>query len=125
MAAILLNHTIVPARDKNASAAFFARIMGLEVAPAMGHFAPVRVNDSLTFDFDNAERFESHHYAFHVSDEDFDAIFGRIKDEGVVFGSQPWSHTDGKLNDRRGGRGVYFADPDGHLLELMTTDQSR
>jgi catechol 2,3-dioxygenase-like lactoylglutathione lyase family enzyme len=123
--AILLNHTIVPAKDKNAAAAFFARIMGLEVSPSMGHFAPVRINDTLTFDFDNAEDFEGHHYAFHVSDADFDAIFGRIKAEGVVFGSGPRSHTDGKINDRRGGRGVYFEGPDGHLLELMTTDQSR
>jgi len=121
---ILLNHTIVPARDKDASAAWFARIMGLSVSPAMGHFAPVRVNDTLTFDFDNAEGFESHHYAFHVSDEEFDAIFGRIREEGVVFGSQPWSHTDGKLNHRSNGRGFYFADPNGHLLKLMTTDQS-
>ena len=123
--AILLNHTIVPAHDKNASAAFFARIMGLETSPAMGHFAPVRVNETLTFDFDNAENFESHHYAFHVTDEDFDSIFSRIQAEGVAFGSQPWTHTDGKINDRRGGRGFYFADPNGHLLELMTTDQSR
>lgn len=123
--AILLNHTIVPSKDKQAAAAFFARIMGLKTEPPMGHFAPVRVNDTLTFDFDNAEQFESHHYAFHVSDEEFDAIFARIQAEGIAYGSQPWSHTDGKLNHRAGGRGLYFADPDGHLLELMTTDQSR
>ncbi len=123
--AILLNHTIVPARDKNASAVFFARIMGLEPAPAMGHFAPVRINDTLTFDFDNSEDFERHHYAFQVSDEEFDAIYGRIKVEGVPHGSGPRSHTDGQINHRSNGRGVYFEGPDGHLLELMTTDQSR
>lgn len=123
--AILLNHTIVPAHDKGASAAFFARIMGLDVAPAMGHFAPVRVNDTLTFDFDNADDFEGHHYAFQVNDAEFDAIFGRIKEEGIAFGSGPRSHTDGQINTRSGGRGLYFADPNGHLLELMTTDQSR
>jgi catechol 2,3-dioxygenase-like lactoylglutathione lyase family enzyme len=123
--AILLNHTIVPAKDKNAAASWFARIMGLETSPAMGHFAPVRINDTLTFDFDNADDFEGHHYAFHVSDDDFDAIFGRIQAEGVVYGSGPRSHTDGQINHRREGRGLYFADPNGHLLELMTTDQSR
>lgn len=122
---ILLNHTIVPARDKSVAAAWFARIMGLTLEPPLGYFAPVRVNDTLTFDFDNASEFEGHHYAFHVSNEEFDAIFGRIQEEGVAFGSQPWSPTDGKLNHRSGGRGVYFADPNGHLLELMTTDQSR
>ena len=121
---IVLNHTIVPARDKVASAQFFARIMGLEAGPAMGHFAPVRVNDSLTFDFDNSDDFESHHYAFHVSEEEFDAIFGRIKGEGLSYGAGPMSPEDGQINHRRGGRGVYFADPHGHLLELMTVDQS-
>jgi catechol 2,3-dioxygenase-like lactoylglutathione lyase family enzyme len=122
---ILLNHTIVPARDKVASARFFARIMGLEAGPTMGHFAPVRVNDTLTFDFDNRDGFESHHYAFQVSDAEFDAIFGRIQAEGIKYGSQPWSAEDGQINNRRGGRGVYFADLDGHMLELMTVDQSR
>jgi catechol 2,3-dioxygenase-like lactoylglutathione lyase family enzyme len=122
---ILLNHTIVPAKDKNAAAAWFARIMGLEVEPSMGHFAPVRVNDTLTFDFDNANDFEGHHYAFQVTDEDFDAIFGRIQAEGVTFGSGPGSHDNGQINHRSSGRGVYFMAPDGHLLELMTTDQSR
>jgi catechol 2,3-dioxygenase-like lactoylglutathione lyase family enzyme len=123
--AILLNHTIVPAKDKNAAAAFFARIMGLEVQPSMGHFAPVRVNDTLTFDFDNADGCEGHHYAFQVSDEEFEAIYGRIKAESVPHGSGPRSHTDGQINHRSNGRGVYFEARDGHLLELMTTDQSR
>jgi catechol 2,3-dioxygenase-like lactoylglutathione lyase family enzyme len=66
--AITLNHTIVPAHDKEAAAQFFADIFGLRCAEPMGHFAPVRVNDTLTLDFDTRERFESHHYAFHVSD---------------------------------------------------------
>ena len=123
--AIVLDHTIVPARDKEASARFFAEMFGLTYDGAKGHFAPVRVNDTLTFDFDNASDFEGHHYAFHVTDDDFDAIFGRIESEGVTFGSGPGSHDDGQINHRRGGRGVYFLAPDGHLLELMTTDQSR
>ena len=118
--AINLNHTIVPARDKEASARFFAQIFGLEYKGATGHFAPVRVNDTLTLDFDNRERFEVHHYAFHVGDEEFEAIFGRIKAAGLKYGSSPWSLEDGKTNDWHGGRGVYFRDPNGHVLELLT-----
>jgi catechol 2,3-dioxygenase-like lactoylglutathione lyase family enzyme len=70
---ITLNHTIVPARDKKAAARFFARIFGLRVDRKDGHFAPVRINDALTLLFDDTEEFESHHYAFHVSDAEFDA----------------------------------------------------
>ena len=119
---ITLNHTIVPARDKRAAAQFFARIFGLHADPKGGHFAPVRINDTLTLLFDDDE-FESHHYAFHVSDAEFDAIFGRIREAKLVYGSAPWSLDDGKLNDWNGGRGVYFRDPDGHVLELMTVPQ--
>ena len=121
---ILLNHTIVPARDKLAAARFFAEIFGLPPpAPTGGHFAPVRVNESLTLLFDQDDGFESHHYAFHVSEPEFDAIFGRIKQAGLAFGSAPWSLDDGKLNDWNGGRGLYFRDPNGHVLELMTVPQ--
>ena len=77
--AITLNHTIVPARDKDASARFFADLFGLDYHGPSGHFAPVRVNDTLTLDFDDRAQFESHHYAFHVSDPEFDAILGRCK----------------------------------------------
>ena len=120
---IMLNHTIVPARDKVAAARFFARIFGLNFDGRSDHFAPVRVNDTLTLLFDDEDSFESHHYAFHVSQAEFDAIFKRIKDEGITYGSAPWSLSDGKLNDWNGGRGVYFKDPDGHVLELMTVPQ--
>jgi catechol 2,3-dioxygenase-like lactoylglutathione lyase family enzyme len=75
--AITLNHTIVPAHDKEASAKFFAHMFGLKYEGAMSHFAPVRINETLTLDFDTWDRFEMHHYAFHVSDAEFDAIFGR------------------------------------------------
>jgi catechol 2,3-dioxygenase-like lactoylglutathione lyase family enzyme len=120
---ISLNHTIVPARDKQAAAEFFARIFGLHVDKEHGHFAPVRVNDTLTLLFDEDSSFESHHYAFHVSDSEFDQIFGRVRDAKLSYGSAPWSLDDGKLNDWNGGRGVYFKDPDGHVLELMTVPQ--
>jgi catechol 2,3-dioxygenase-like lactoylglutathione lyase family enzyme len=120
---IVLNHTIVPARDKRAAARFFAEIFGLELNEATDHFAPVRVNDSLTLLFDDDSSFDSHHYAFHVSAAEFDAIFARVKAAGIPYGSAPWSLDDRKLNDWNGGRGVYFKDPNGHVLELMTVPQ--
>ena len=117
---IVLDHTIVPARDKEASARFFAEMLGLEYTGTHGHFAPVHVNDSLTFDFDTRSSFESHHYAFYISDQEFDAILARVEAAGRTFGSGPMTPTDGQINTRRGGRGFYFADLDGHLLEVMT-----
>jgi catechol 2,3-dioxygenase-like lactoylglutathione lyase family enzyme len=120
---IVLNHTIVPARDKVAAARFFADIFGLPFDAESGHFAPVRVNGSLTLLFDDDDSFGSHHYAFHVSDTEFDSIFTRIKQAGLAYGSAPWSLDDGKLNDWNGGRGLYFKDLNGHILELMTVAQ--
>ena len=102
--AINLDHTIVPAKDKEASATFFAKIFGLEYKGVVGHFAPVRVNDTVTLDFDNRDQFEGHHYAFHVSEEEFDDIFGRIRAEGIPFGSLPNAQDDMQINTRRGGR---------------------
>jgi len=120
---IVLNHTIVPARDKVAAARFFAELFGLPTEP-VGYFAPVRINDQMTLLFsDEDAEIASHHYAFHVSDAEFDAIFGRIKAKGLAYGSGPTHLTNGKLNDWGGGRGVYFKDPDGHVLELMTVPQ--
>jgi catechol 2,3-dioxygenase-like lactoylglutathione lyase family enzyme len=118
--AIMLDHTIVPARDKEASARFFARIFGLRYDGPMAHFAPVRVNDTLTLDFDTGTTFEHHHYAFRVSDAEFDAIFARVTADGLAYGSGPTALTDGAINHRRGGRGFYFRDPNGHVLEVLT-----
>jgi len=130
--AIELNHTVVPARDKVASARFFARIFGLAFEEgAVAYFAPVRVNDALTLDFaDNktwaepadSERVAIHHYAFKVGESEFDAIFARIQAEGIAYGSEPDSRQDRKINRRGRGRGVYFDDPDGHVLELLTAE---
>jgi catechol 2,3-dioxygenase-like lactoylglutathione lyase family enzyme len=126
---IRLDHTIVPVRNRSAAAGFFADIFGLEVHH-QSPFAQVRINDSLTFDFaddpDHGGRSEAfgQHYAFHVSDEEFDAIFERVQSRGLAYGSGPFSHTDGRINTRRGGRGFYFQDPDGHLLELMTVRET-
>lgn len=117
---ITLNHTIVPARDKKASAEFFARIFDLKVEPTVGHFAAVRVNDTLTLDFADEEEFDSHHYAFHVSDQEFDAIFTRVQEAGLEYSSDPMHQNKGQINHRKEGRGFYFYDPNGHNLELLT-----
>ena len=133
--AIVLDHTIVPAKDKVASAEFFADIFGLKVKPGQGHFAQVQINESLTFDFaDEPEAWggpgfdprtgKSHHYAFHISEAEFEAIFGRVKAKGLAYGSGPYNHTDGQIYTRRGGRGFYFEDPNGHLLEVMTVRET-
>ena len=86
---LVLNHTIVPARDKVAAARFFADIFGLPFDAPSGHFAPVRVNDSLTFLFDDNASFGSHHYAFHVNDAEFDYTFERIKAGGACIRQRP------------------------------------
>jgi len=123
----------VPAKDKFASAQFFAEVFGLTVKT--GYFAQVQINESLTFDFAdergpdgepdfNPATIQGHHYAFHVSDAEFDAIFGRVREKKLSYGSGPFSHSDGKINTRRGGRGFYFEDPNGHLLEVMTVQET-
>jgi len=118
--AIVLDHTIVPAHDNEASANFFARIFGLRFEGPVSHFAPVRVNDMLVLDFDTCATFDSHHYAFKVSNREFDAIFQRIDEEGIAYGSGPRSPDNMAINLRNGGRGFYFKDPNGHLLEVLT-----
>ena len=92
---------------------------------AAGHFAPLRVNDSLTLDFADSDEFESHHYAFKVSEADFDAMFARIRAEGIPYGSGPPNPFDDmRINHRGGGRGVYFRDLDGHIWEYFWMDPS-
>lgn len=122
---IRLDHTIVPAVDKAASAEFFAEIFELTVKPGEGHFAQVQVNDHLTLDFaDEPEPGRSEHYAFHVSDAEFEAIFDRVKARGLPYGSGPSNRANGQLYTRRGGRGFYFDDPNGHILEVMTVKET-
>jgi hypothetical protein len=92
--AITLNHTIVPVHAKVVSAEFFAHIFGLKCEGAIGHFVPVRVNETLTLDFDNRDHCEMQRYALQVSEVDFDAIFARIKQAGIPYGSGPCSQED-------------------------------
>lgn len=122
MTSIQLDHTIVPSRDKEQAARFFARIFDLHYVGPSGPFVVVRVNDTLTFDFDDRwPSFEPHHYAFRVGADEFEAILARVRAEGIRYGSAPWSRSDGKLNEQAGLRQFYFDDPDGHVLEAFTT----
>lgn len=119
---ITLNHTIVPAHDNVESAKFYEELFGFQFVKEWGHFAVVKVNSTLTLDFLTKETFSSIHYAFKVSEQQFDEIFYRIKTGNIKFGSSPNSQDDGKINNLYGGRGVYFKDPNGHVLEIITTD---
>lgn len=123
---IRLDHTIVPAKDKVAAAQFFAEIFDLKVKPGTGYFAQVQVNESLTLDFadEPGPSRDGHHYAFHVSDAEFEGIWSRVKARQLSYGSGPSEHTNGQIYTRRGGRGFYFEDPDGHLLEVMTVQET-
>ncbi len=117
--AIAIDHTIVPSRDQEAGAKFIARMFGLSYDGKWGHFSPVKVGD-LGLDWDNRDAFEPHHYAFLVNDDEFDAILGRVRDEGIPYGSGPQSQEDMEINFRHGGRGFYFRDADRHSWELIT-----
>ena len=113
-----LNHTIIPARDRWASAKFLADILNMEAGPEWGHFVPIRTANGVTLDFADREDFRPQHYAFLVSEAEFDAIFGRVQAKGLPYGSGPYDHTDGRIYTRRGGRGFYFEDPYGHHWEI-------
>ncbi|OIJ91161.1 VOC family protein [Streptomyces colonosanans] len=116
-----LNHTIVAAHDKQASAQFLATVLGLEVEPEYGPFIPVQVPNGVTLDYmETADTITPQHYAFLVSEDDFDAIFGRIRSAGLTYWADPHHGRPGEINHRDGGRGTYFEDPNGHQLEILT-----
>jgi catechol 2,3-dioxygenase-like lactoylglutathione lyase family enzyme len=116
-----LNHTIVPARDPKASARFLAAILGLEVGPPVAHFTPVLLANRVTLDYDAADTIDAHHYAFQVSDAEFEAAFARIRQAGVTYYADPGCRQEGQIYAGQGGnRGTYFRDPDGHLMEILT-----
>jgi catechol 2,3-dioxygenase-like lactoylglutathione lyase family enzyme len=116
-----LNHTIVASRDKREAAEFVARILGLEVGAPFGPFLPVETSNGVTLDFaDRGGQIVPQHYAFLVSEADFDAIMGRIEQAGVTFYADPGHRQAGQINHNDGGRGAYFADPNGHNLEIIT-----
>ncbi len=115
-----LDHTIVPAHDKEKSAAFIARILGLKYEGLWMGFAPVRINEFLTLDFCTMKQFDAHHYAFLASDQEFDEILQRLKDEKRSFGSSPMQRKNGLINHLHQGRGFYFDCDDGHVWEVIT-----
>jgi catechol 2,3-dioxygenase-like lactoylglutathione lyase family enzyme len=115
-----LNHTIIPAKDKWASAKFLADILNLEAGPEWGHFVPVKTGNGVTLDFSDSEGFRPQHYAFLVSEAEFDAALARIRASGVKHYANFRRERPGEINHLYGGRGVYFDDPNGHLLELIT-----
>lgn len=117
-----LNHTIVAARDRREAAEFLANLLGLEVGPPYGPFLPVETSNGVTLDFMDSGGAEitSQHYAFLVSEEEFDAIMGRIQQAEITFFADPGHRRPGEINRNDDGRGAYWADPNGHNLEIIT-----
>jgi len=119
--AVALNHTIVHARDKRASAEFYASVFGLGAPEPFGPFLDVQTANGVTLAFfETQDPFEPQHYAFLVSEAEFDQIFGRVKARGLAFWADPARKQPGQANTHFGGRGVYFEDPGGHFLEIIT-----
>jgi catechol 2,3-dioxygenase-like lactoylglutathione lyase family enzyme len=116
-----LNHTIVHARDKRASAAFYMEVLGFAAPKAFGPFLDVETGNGVTLALlETNEKFEPQHYAFLVSEAEFDAIFARVQARGLAYWADPAKKRKGETNTHFGGRGVYFEDPGGHLLEIIT-----
>ena len=119
--AVHLNHTIVAARDKQVSATFLSEILGLPEPKPFGPFLGVDVDNDVTLDFIDADGdITAQHYAFLISEAEFDEIFGRIRDRELPYWADPHRNQPGEINTRDGGRGVYFEDPSGHFLEILT-----
>ncbi|WP_133912712.1 VOC family protein [Streptomyces sp. NBC_00582] len=118
---VQLNHTIVAAHDKRASARFLADVLGLEVSEPYGPFLPVEIPNGVTLDYlETDEDIAPQHYAFLVSEDEFDSIFGRVRAAGLTYWADPFHHRPGEINHHDGGRGTYFDDPNGHRLEILT-----
>jgi catechol 2,3-dioxygenase-like lactoylglutathione lyase family enzyme len=131
--AIRLDHVIVPSRDPVASARLLAGLLDVPWEKTRGHFTPVYVNETLTLDFASRDdagmradlREGTHHYCFHVSEGEFDAILGRIETAGIAYRSEPGGPTDRQINRRLGGKNLYWQDDDGHLWEILTVSYAR
>jgi catechol 2,3-dioxygenase-like lactoylglutathione lyase family enzyme len=116
-----LNHTIVHARDRRESAEFLGYVLGLEVGAPWGPFLPVATGNGVALDFmTDAGEIATQHYAFLVSEEEFDGIFGRVKDAGITYYPDPHLSVENQINHNDGGRGFYFLDPSGHGMEVLT-----
>ncbi|MBT2477576.1 VOC family protein [Streptomyces sp. ISL-94] len=117
-----LNHTIIHSRDNRESAAFLAHILDLEVGSEWGPFVPVELSNGVTLDFATApaESIAVQHYAFLISEAEFDAAFEKIRAAGITYWADPHQRHPGEINHNDGGRGVYFPDPSGHGMEIIT-----
>ena len=116
-----LNHTIIWSRDKRESANFLTEILGLPEAVPFGPFLGVQMDNEVTLDFgDNSGKIGMQHYAFLITETDFDAAFRRIKERELTYWSDPGRTHPGEIYTHNGGRGLYFQDPSGHLLEILT-----
>ena len=116
-----LNHTIIHSHDREASAHFLADILGLEVGEPTGRFLPVQTTNGVTLDFaTDTEPVAGQHYAFLISEEQFDDAFARLEKTGAPYYADPRRTRPNEINHRDGGRGVYFIDPDGHSMEMLT-----
>jgi catechol 2,3-dioxygenase-like lactoylglutathione lyase family enzyme len=123
--AVVLDHTIIPVRDQQEAVAFYTAILGVKDGGCVGPFAVVRVNDTLTLDFIEADPEPSRHYAFAMDADEFEAAFRRIQAAGIPYGDGPFDTSNrrgpGVTAGARGqGKAVYFHDPSGHLLEIKT-----
>jgi catechol 2,3-dioxygenase-like lactoylglutathione lyase family enzyme len=119
---IRLNHTIIWCRDKRRSATFLTEVVGLPAAKPFGPFLVVEVANDVSLDFHETDDAEiaSQHYAFLIGEDDFDGVYARIRERGLVYWADPGRSRAGQINHNDGGRGLYFQDPDGHLLEVIT-----
>ncbi|WP_285032778.1 VOC family protein [Mycolicibacterium sp. lyk4-40-TYG-92] len=121
--AITFNHTIVHSTDRSAAATFFTELFGLPPAKEFGHFLAVELNHGVSLDYAQMpEGTEAvpQHYAFLVSEEEFTAIYDRIRERGLQHWADPRGQHPGEINHNDGGRSVYFQDPSGHYLEIIT-----
>ena len=118
---VQLNHTIVSCRDQQRSAAFLSEILGLPPPTRFGHFLVIEADNAVSLDFaESSGEIAAQHYAFLVGEDEFDAAFGRIRDRGLTYWADPGKSLPGAINHNDGGRGLYFDDPDGHRLEIIT-----
>ena len=118
---IALNHTIVHSRDRHEGADFLTDLFGLPPASAWGPFVAVQLANEVTLDYLDVDGdIEPQHYCFLVDEQEFDAIFGRITESGLAHWADPGHRQPGEINTHDGGRGVYFDDPSGHVLEIIT-----
>ncbi|MFY2860401.1 VOC family protein [Mycobacterium sp. THU-M104] len=120
---ISFNHTIVAARDKHKSAEFLTELFGLPSPKPFGHFMVVALEHGVSLDYTDVapgEDITRQHYAFLVAEQDFDAIYGKIRSRGLLHWADPRQSRPGEINHNDGGRGVYFLDPAGHTMEILT-----